>query len=90
MHRTIRTSVMLTVDAADSLGTLFREIRGFAKFYMVRGDSAAIPDDQIRQGVGPDSTRWWIQLWEDETLPAGSRANPALNTTWGAIKARFR
>jgi len=90
VHRSIRTAVTLTVNIQIGGDPRLEEVRGFAKFYLVRGDSAAIPDDQLQQGVGPDSTRWWIQRWEDETLPAGSRANPAMNRTWGALKVLFR
>ena len=60
---------------------------------MVRGDSAAIPAEL---GFGPDSTRWYIERWEDETLSSGSRTlpvaapQPARNTTWGMILTLYR
>jgi len=86
-HRAIRTSVTLRTVLSSGL---LAEVRGYGRFYLVRGDSAVIPEDQLQQGVRPDSTRWWIQRWEDETLPAGFRANPTQNRTWGALKALFR
>jgi len=33
----------------------------------VRGDSAVIAYDLLRQGVGPDSTRWYLRRRDDET-----------------------
>ena len=66
-HQTVRTSVNLNVkiDEGNAL-----EVTGFALFYLVRGDSAAIPPELISRNFKPDSLRWWIERWEDETLDA--------------------
>ncbi len=90
-HKSIRTKVNLAVVIPETSGTTRIDINGFAQFYLVRGDSAAIPPDQAAQGAGPDSTRWWIDRWEDQTLPAGGlRANPTNSRSWGALKVLFR
>ena len=67
-HKQIRTSVNLKVRI-DSGNTV--EVTGAALFFLTRGDSAAIPKELISRGFKPDSLRWWIDRWEDETL-AGS------------------
>ena len=64
-HKTIRTSVDLKVEVGD--GSLL-EVTGYALFYLTRGDSAAIPAELQARGFKPDSLRWWIDRWEDETL----------------------
>lgn len=90
-HKTIRTKVNLVVTLDRGSGPEVNEVNGYAKFYLVRGDSAAIPADLVARGFQPDSTRWWIDRWEDETLPPGSsRAQPTQNGSWGRIKVLFR
>ena len=64
-HKQIRTSVDLKVRI-DSGNTV--EVTGNALFFITRGDSAAIPKELISRGFKPDSLRWWIDKWEDETL----------------------
>ena len=64
-HKQIRTSVNLKVRI-DSGNTV--EVTGNALFFLTRGDSAAIPQELINRGFKPDSLRWWIDRWEDETL----------------------
>ena len=91
-HKEIVTSVDLTIKTED--GAEYR-VTGNARFFVVRGDVALIPGEL---GLEPDSTRWFIQQWNDETLPgAGSvgpsrvvprnllAPQPARNTTWGQI-----
>ncbi|HET9328532.1 MAG TPA: hypothetical protein VFQ05_17330, partial [Candidatus Eisenbacteria bacterium] len=86
-HRVIRTSVTLHIVAENSS----REVSGFANFFLVRGDSAAIPEGLQPRGTIPDSAFWYIERWEDETLPAeGARAMPSSAATWGGIKALYR
>ncbi len=96
-HKQITTSVHLHVKAGANEYT----IGGNARFFVVRGDSAAIPADLAAQGVGPDSTRWYMDRWEDETLtiialsPAARATRPSRvldtqNITWGAILALYR
>ncbi|MGH7731581.1 MAG: hypothetical protein ACRENJ_10080 [Candidatus Eiseniibacteriota bacterium] len=75
-HKSIRTTVTLQI-ATDDGNSL--EISGHATFYFVRGDSALIPQELIDRGFRPDSTRWWIRRWDDETAEEGAgsaRARP--------------
>jgi hypothetical protein len=80
LYKSIRTSVDLVVDIGD--GTTL-EVTGHALFFLVRGDTALIPDDLKALGFKKDRSRWWISRWEDETiaenLVAGGerRARPA-------------
>jgi hypothetical protein len=94
-HKSIRTGVDLKVAIDRGSGPEVWEVHGYAKFYVVRGDSAEIPADLAARGFGSDTTRWWIDRWEDETLPVGApsgpaHANPTANRTWGGIKSLFR
>ncbi|MEK7331618.1 MAG: hypothetical protein AAB113_12555 [Candidatus Eisenbacteria bacterium] len=72
-HKNIRTHVFLNIQTADGNSL---EISGAANFYMVRGDSAVIPEELRLRGFGPDSNRWYIRRWDDETanLEPGARA----------------
>ncbi len=83
-HKTIRTTINLRAEDGD--GSTF-ENTGFLLFYLVRGDSA-----QILPGYGgPDSTRWWIQRMDDETMPAGGlRSLPTRSRTYGSLKRLYR
>jgi hypothetical protein len=82
LFKTIRTTVALMVDIGD--GTTL-EVTGYALFYLVRGDTAAIPKELKDRGFKKDKSRWWISRWEDETIaPEGGlvanadrRARPA-------------
>lgn len=78
-HKTIRTSVDLKVEVGDGSAL---EVTGYALFYLTRGDSAAIPAELKARGFKPDSLRWWIDRWEDETL------SPEFRTGDGARRAR--
>jgi hypothetical protein len=93
-HKSIRTHVDLKVTIDNGSGLSVNEVHGYAQFYLVRGDSAAIPADLVARGFTPDSTRWWFERWEDQTLPAGSSpgsSTHALQTrSWGALKTLFR
>jgi hypothetical protein len=84
-HNEIVTSVNLTIKTE---GDIEYGITGFARFFVVRGDSALIP---LELGFPPDSNRWYIDQWRDETLqgsgatapPPGDRsaARPAVRMT---------
>ena len=89
VHKVINSTVNLQITFDDGSRT---EIRGRAKFYFVRGDSAIIPDELIERGVGPDANRWFIDRWEDDTAGEGlsARPMPASKTSWGALRVRFR
>jgi hypothetical protein len=73
-HKSIRTKVDLNVTLDRGAGPEVNTVSGHAKFYLVRGDSAAIPPELTARGFRPDSNRWWIERWEDETLPSGGAA----------------
>ena len=94
-HKMITTMVELRMRTDDQE----YRVTGSAHFFATRGDSA-IPPPRDTGRFPVDSTRWLIDRWEDETLPetlaaAGgsarpAEAQPALNHTWGAIKAIYR
>lgn len=89
-HRSIRTKVNLKVTVDRGNGPEVNEINGYVQFYVVRGDSASLSPAQVATG-GNDPTRWWIDRWEDETLPPGATsAHPSQNRTWGAVKTFYR
>jgi hypothetical protein len=69
-HNEIVTSVNLTIKTED--GAEYR-IVGDARFFLVRGDSALIPRVL---GLGPDSTRWYIERWHDETMKGSAVMAP--------------
>jgi hypothetical protein len=88
-HKVVATSVNLTIDTVEDSRYF---VTGNATFYVVRGDSAAIPPDL---GFEPDSTRWYVERWEDYTLSDGvalsvASTQPARATTWGSILALYR
>jgi len=101
MHKKINTTVTLVIVTPDKQ----TNVNGLAAFYLTRGDVALIPDELKQKGFGPDSTRWYIERWEDNTAtngPGGSasiaplspaRALPALESviaSWGQVKANYR
>jgi len=61
-RKTITTQVNLTIQTVDGTAT---NVNGKATFFLVRGDSADIPEDI---GLGPDPNRWYIERWEDQTF----------------------
>lgn len=68
VHRSILVPVDVKVTITDANGTPdVQPIQGHALFYLVRGDSAVIPKELIKLGFTQDSTRWWIERWEDQT-----------------------
>lgn len=77
VHKTIRTSVDLVV--VDSTAQHTFKASGHALFFLSRGDSATIPTELKALGAKADSTRWWIDQWEDETIGGGG-ANASLVT----------
>ncbi len=87
-HRLIDSELILVVDNPQ------REYRvlGMERFYLVRGDSACIPQEMRDRGMKPDSTRWWIARWEDGVAikPAPTlRAQASPPVTLGTLKARY-
>ncbi len=73
-HKLVTTGVVL--DVQRSSGSL--QVKGRANFFVVRGDSALIPPEL---NLRPDSLRWYIQGWVDDTASPngapGARARPA-------------
>jgi hypothetical protein len=65
-HKQVRTWVDGKVRFTDPSRMV--EITGSLLFFLTRGDSAAIPQQLIDRGLKPDSTRWWLDRMEDETL----------------------
>lgn len=68
-HKQVRTSVEVVIRSSGAIGNY--DLTGNALFFLTRGDSAAIPGYLISRGVKPDSTRWWLDRYEDETLAGG-------------------
>ena len=78
-HELIRTSITLHVTTEVDE----QSITGYANFFLVRGDSAAV-------GVR-DSTRWYVERWEDDTFSdLGARTMPTKKATWGSLKVLYR
>ena len=87
-HKTVRSGLVL--DVRTQGGEQFHAT-GFSVFYLVRGDSASIPLDLAGHGVRPDSTRWYLERWEDETAGSfGLQAFPTKTLTLGGLKALYR
>ena len=96
-HQEIITSVVLKIDTEEESF----QVTVAARFFLVRGDSALIPHELVARGFRPDTTRWYIERWEDESLtstPAPEReapeppvrAQPAHRFTWCSIKTLYR
>ena len=89
-HKLITTQVLLFLETSDGNAI---EVSGVARFFLVRGDVAIIPDELKQRGFTADADRWYIQRWDDETGGAGSAAvlgaQVVTHVTWGAIKVRY-
>lgn len=78
-HKYVNVDVVMVVKRQN--GGDF-QVQGSARFFVVRGDSAKIPTDT---GLTADSTRWYIERWEDDTAQSGAlaaelaRARPAVD-----------
>ena len=79
-HKKIRTTVALSIVIEGNQSN----VTGSANFYLTRGDSAVIPQELLERGFLPDSNRWYIDTWEDETTVPSSasegRSVPAPET----------
>lgn len=88
-HKVVATNVNLTIETQELVEY---NVTGSATFFVVRGDSAAIPPGL---GLAPDSTRWYVERVEDGTMPMGVRSlpvaspQPSANTSWGSILALY-
>lgn len=88
-HKAIRSHVNVVADLDLGSGLERRVITGGSLFFLVRGDSAMIPPDLVLEGVRPDSTVWWLERWEDETLVGPLRPAPIQAFTLGHLKWLF-
>jgi hypothetical protein len=87
LYRSIRTNVNLSITFETNGVSNVNSIVGKALFYLVRGDAPdIIPEELALKGFKSDSTRWWIERWEDET--AGSAASPSFVLPAGGTAAR--
>jgi hypothetical protein len=78
-HQEITTRVILRVELDEEN----IDVEGDVTFFIVRGDSALIPQQLKDRGFGPDPNRWYIERWEDKT--GGNQATgPSLD---GALVA---
>lgn len=92
-HAMIATRGRILADLGDAI----LDISDPQVFYLVRGDSAQIPPEL---GVAADSTRWFIERWEDYALASPAaweharNARPAQTTPgsrklWGSLKKLY-
>ena len=78
-HKLVRSSLDLVVRDAENRF----QVTGGLLFIVTRGDSATIPAELEARGVQADSTRWWFDGLEDETLPgAGAPAGTEASRNW--------
>lgn len=86
-HKTTSSTVVLQIRTADGEAI---DITGRANFFLVRGDSAQIPEDLKLLGFEPDSNRWYIERWEDETAQpeqGGQALGAAVHPSEAALRA---
>jgi hypothetical protein len=86
-HKSVRTHVDLKITIEENGSPSVSSVQGYALFYVVRGDSAVIPPELAAQGFKPDSTRWWIERWEDESIGNAS-PQAAVRPAVGGLSAR--
>jgi hypothetical protein len=80
-HKEVTTAVNLTIETEEGLQY---NVTGQATFYVVRGDSAKIPSDL---SLKSDSTRWYIERWEDATIGSSATAPPPTGAlSWSRLR----
>jgi len=62
VHKEIAAQTILNIRQPDI------DVTGTTRFFVVRGDSALLPQELKDRGFTQDSTRWYIERIEDETL----------------------
>jgi hypothetical protein len=85
-RKSVTTQVYFTITTTDGAATA---LFGSTTFYLVRGDIATIP---AGLGLAPDSTRWYIEGWDDGTNGSAglvAAPQPAKNKTWGGFKELY-
>jgi hypothetical protein len=89
-HRVIRVMYDLMVVTPRT----FYHPGGSMTFFLVRGDSAQVPDDLRARGWTPDPSRWWIERWDEGTVPPppGPRmgADAPRQLQWSEVKLLYR
>jgi hypothetical protein len=63
-HKEIFTQVNILYETTSSTDRAIRSVR----FFVVRGDSAAIPQELRDLGFGADPNRWYIERYEEQDL----------------------
>jgi hypothetical protein len=64
-HKSILTQIDFSIQTTSDA----QQVSGQVRFYVIRGDSALIPEEMRSRGFGPDSNRWYIRQLDDETNP---------------------
>jgi hypothetical protein len=72
-HKEITTRVVLKADLGNSIWY----VDGNVTFFLVRGDSAAIPADVDSVRMPADTKHWYIERWEDYTFEGGQGGSAA-------------
>lgn len=83
-HREIAASARLRLYNPDfELSSTFR-------MFLMRGDVVAWPSG-VPHGPAPDSTRWFVERWEEESFGSDTAASrlPGRSPTMGQIKALY-
>ncbi len=86
-HKEIAAQTLLRFDTPDF------QVTGVSRFFVVRGDAATWPAGLAHSG--PDSLRWFIDQWDDETLGGGFDPDPRLRvlpektSSMGQVKALY-
>ncbi len=62
VHKEIAAQTLLRIETPDY------QVTGVTRFFVVRGDSALLPQELKDKGFLRDSTRWYIEQIDDETL----------------------
>ncbi len=87
-HKEITTKVNLKADLGDAIF----DVNGDVTFYLVRGDSAVIPQVLKERGFLPDRGRWYLEGWEDKTTDGASHVmiDRALRVAMGSAPGGAR
>ena len=84
-HKSVRTQLFLTIQTPNGSGW---DISGAATFFLVRGDSALIPQELKDLGFGPDPNRWYIRRLLDETAhPDAGGGLASVGPATGQVRA---
>jgi hypothetical protein len=65
---TYHKEIFTNIDLDVTTDTQNLRVQGPARFFVVRGDSALIPQELKDKGFGPDPNRWYIEQYNDETF----------------------